>query len=93
MIIKTTYTFTDEDKKLLNAPLPENPCLKCGIGIACCGCPAGREYDAAVAPYKDHSIWDIALQVEEARRLKNEIEKMETELCEIKAVLPDFIEI
>ena len=34
----------DSDYELLQNVLPDNPCDRCSLGMACCGCPEGRDY-------------------------------------------------
>ena len=42
----------DSDYELLQKVLPDNPCDRCSLGMACCGCPEGRDYSEKVKPYK-----------------------------------------
>lgn len=93
--MKTTilYEFTDEDKKLLKIPLPDNPCTNCGAGAACCGCPKGDDYNKKVKPYKDANIYDIAVSLQRITILNNKIKQCLDEITTINTNLPEFCQI
>lgn len=83
--------FTEEDKKLLSTPLPDDPCKKCGDRYGCCGCIDGTKYNEAKKPYIDNNIFAIAMKLKERSNLQKEKDEIEKKIAEIENELPDFL--
>lgn len=91
---KTITTFTEEDKRLLATPLPDDPCeTRCSESErrACCGCPDGHAYAKAVEPYKENGIYEIALALRRRRKLKESLDKNARKLERLTNGIPDFM--
>lgn len=98
MKINQTYQFSDEEIKMLNNPLPYNPCEYCGGKEYCCGCQKEREYFHKITKYKELGIYDIACNIQEARHIqasirdfKNKISSLQTELEVVKGCIPQEV--
>lgn len=89
--MKTVNVFTTEDLELLKTPLPYNPCLTCGVGAACCGCPEGREHLEKVKRYKELNIYDIACNLAKIKTLENEIKEKKQEIVDIEKNIPEEV--
>lgn len=83
--------YTEEDKKLLETILPDNPCVSCGMGIACCVCSKGREYDKTIIPYKNAGVYETALKLKSIVNIKNKIKDLVNEYNSISQELPFFL--
>lgn len=92
MTTKTIRVYTEEDKKLLNTPLPLNPCDKCNLGGGCCGCPDVRKYEEAVAPYRAARVYSDALLITELDKLGDRINNLVREYNRMRNELPEFVE-
>lgn len=90
-LIQKSEGFTKESLKLLKKPLPENPCSTCNMGVACCGCPEGREYLERVEPYKELGVYDIACELRDITSMERELEEKQKEIADMKAKLPKEI--
>ena len=90
-LVNKSNGVTNEGLELLKTPLPKNPCSTCGMGIACCGCPKGREYDKRVKPYKELGVYDIALSLRHIADLEREIKEKQNEVDDIKNNLPEEV--
>ena len=62
-ITKVEHILEDGDKTLIFSKLPEDPCKKCDMGIACCGCPNGAKYQERIRPYKEHNVLELAQKI------------------------------
>lgn len=98
MEINQTYQFSDEEIKMLENPLPHNPCKYCSGKEYCCGCQKGREYVHKITKYKELGIYDIARNIQEAhniqasiRDFKNKIRSLQTELKVVKSCIPQEV--
>lgn len=91
MVVKTTIEYTEEDKKLLATPLPNNPCDFCGLcSNGCCGCNKRTEYAKAVKPYKDAGVYAIARDIERLKRIEETISGFVSRYNKLNEKLPDF---
>lgn len=90
MVKKTiiVYEFDEMDKKLLNTPLPPNPCHTCNAGVACCGCAEGRQYAELIEPYRKAGIYEIARNIETIRAINEEMRELEIELNKANQAIP-----
>ena len=70
----------DSDYELLQNVLPDNPCDRCSLGMACCGCPEGRDYSEKVKPYKDSGIYEAALAVKRINTAGNKMAGLQNEI-------------
>lgn len=89
--MKTVMTFTKEDIELLKKPIPTLPCTTCRNTRACCGCPERREYNEKVKPYKEANIIDIARELLDITDMEKKIEKMQKQVADMKANLPEEV--
>lgn len=81
--------FSEEDKNLLAQPLPENPCNHCLTKRwSCCGCDKQKKYDEKLKPYKDRSLLEYKMIIEEIRKKEREIMWTQGEINSLKAELP-----
>ena len=91
------HEFTDEDKILLNTPLPKNPCDSCRLNASseCYGCYNLMRYLVKIQPYKDAGIYEIAKNIEKIRAINEGIRRLEKQLNEANEAIPaeilDFI--
>lgn len=90
LIYKSTGP-TEEGLELLKKPLPKNPCSTCNMGVACCGCPEGREYLDRVEPYKELGVYDIACELRDIASMEKEIKEKQKEVADMKAKLPEKV--
>lgn len=93
MITKTVtvYEFTDEDKKLLNTPLPPNPCDSCNSMDCGSFCRKQDNYDMLVNPYRIAGVYDIAVNISRIRAINEEIRRLEMELDKANKAIPDEV--
>lgn len=75
IVTKVEHILEDGDKTLIFSKLPEDPCKKCDMGIACCGCPNGAKYQERIRPYKEHNVLELAQKTNEYYKLYKEIEQ------------------
>lgn len=75
--------LTAEQKALLQlaaeGKIPDCPCAKCDVGMACCGCSKGTAYKADMKDYEDNGIMDIAIQLKHAYNLKEKAAELNSE--------------
>ena len=80
--------LTGEQKALLQlaaeGKIPDCPCAKCNVGMACCGCPADTAYKKDMKDYKDNGIMDIAIQLKRAYNLEKEATRLNSEAFTIR---------
>jgi hypothetical protein len=92
---EVVVTFEDGDIELLNKPLPKNPCtFESGCPMrngGCCGCSAGDAYNAAIEPYKERGIYEIACKIQRRRDLMQQISMMKKEIVSIEEDIPEGI--
>lgn len=90
--MKTTVVveYTDEEKKLINTPLPPNPCDTCDAGPCCHACPEVKEYAAVIKRYKDAGVYDIARKIEHMRSLEQQAREIAREYNKLGGELPEF---
>lgn len=70
----------DSDYELLQKVLPDSPCDSCGAGMACYGCPEGRNYSEKVKPYKDSGVYEAALAVKRINIAGNKMADLQNEI-------------
>lgn len=81
--------FSEEDKKLLSQPLPQNPCDYCLTKRwSCCGCDKQRSYDEKIKPYKDSGIFEYKMIIDEIKEKKLKIMWTQGKINRLKAELP-----
>lgn len=72
--------LTLEQKALLQlaaeGKIPDSPCAKCDMGMACCGCPADTAYREDMKPYKEAGIMNIAIQLKRAYNLQKKSDEL-----------------
>lgn len=89
-IIKTVeYELEPGDKELIYEKGPEDPCAKCSMGMACCGCPEGAVYAKFRNKLKQHNVLELHEKYhrylalcDEFARIRNEISKLCSELSQ-----------
>lgn len=98
MEVKQIYQFSDEDIKMLKAPLPYNPCEYCDSKGYCCGCQKEKEYVHKITKYKELGIYDIACNIREVRHIqssirdyKNKIINLQDKLDNVKNCIPQEV--
>lgn len=78
---KVVYEFTDEDIALLEMGVPEKPCIKCGMGGACCGCQEHKEWmKIYYDPLSNAGLIDIS----------NDIDLIKENISEIVSTVHDL---
>ena len=87
MTVTQTYEFSDNDVKLLQKILPDNPCNGCSDKHCCCGCPSQSKYIATITQYKDAGLYNIACDIKEYHRINLKIECYQKEISELKSKL------
>ena len=90
MKVKNIVTITDEDYDLLNGYLPDNPCEKCCMCAACCGCSEGRDYNKTMKPIKDNGLLEAAKAVKSVKDSENEISVLKTKIKRNKEQLAEL---
>lgn len=90
MKVEHIVTITDEDYGLLNGYLPDNPCEKCPMSVACCGCSESREYNKTMKPIKDNGLLEAAKAVKSVKDSENEINVLKTKIKRNKEQLAEF---
>lgn len=91
---ETMTTFTEEDKRLLATPLPDDPReTRCSESErhACYGCPDGHTYEKAVEPYGENGIYEIALALRHRGKRKESLDKNARKLERLTNGIPDFL--
>jgi len=85
--------FTKKDIELLRQEIADNPCDDCSLQRdgSCCGCPSGRDYMAAIKPYKDANILEYAIALKDLLTIQNEIERLCCKRLGIIMALPDAL--
>lgn len=78
-----TIKLDPKDHRLILTKLPDNPCQKCGIGFACCGCPKGSEYDKLLQPYKDAGVYEYLVKFNNLIQYKHQIDNLTKEYTKI----------
>ena len=85
-------TYDEKDCELLRVStllkLPSSPCIKCSLGIGCCGCKEYDRYESAWKPYEDAGIKEIARKLLRREEIKQEISKLSDELNELTSQIP-----
>lgn len=87
-IIQTTE-YTVEDRALLKQLLPKDPCNGCNLGVGCCGCPEGYDYEEKVRLYKDANIYDIALTLRKIHDIRQNMKQEEDEIKHLMDSIPE----
>ena len=85
-------TYDEKDCELLRVStllkLPSSPCIKCSLGIGCCGCKEYDRYESAWKHYEDAGIKGIAKKLLRRIEIKQEISKLEEEFNELTSQIP-----
>ena len=89
MKTKQQLILTEEDKKLLSQPSPENPCDYCLTKRwNCCGCDKQKKYDEMLKPYKDRGLLEYKMIIEEIKKENRKIMWIQGEINSLEAELP-----
>lgn len=83
-ITKVETILEDGDKLLIFSKLPEDPCNRCDMGIACCGCPDKTKYEKKIQSYKDHNVLEWTIKSNEYYSLIRQIESLQKKQKEIE---------
>ena len=81
MKVVTTVQIDDEDYRLLDLVVPEDPCKQC-VFRGCTNCKKQEKYEAAIKPIKDAGLLEakqhvdrICLDLQDLRELKHSIQR------------------
>lgn len=78
-----TIKLDHKDHRLILTKLPDNPCQKCDLGIACCGCPKGSEYYKLIKPSKDAGVYEYLVKFNNLIKYKHQIADLTKEYTKI----------
>lgn len=86
------YIISEEDKKLLNTPFPDNPCHSCNERCNCTNsCDKSIKFNETVAKYKSSGVYQYALMIRDIRNTNSEINELMERVREIIRDIPTDI--